>query len=327
MSTRVSRFAFEVLRGLDAAGVNPGDKLVVAYSGGPDSSALLHALLEIAEQKPERAFRPEACHVDHGMHDASGEIAEHIRIKLAELKVPRSLVRRVVSNYAKKGESPEAAARRVRYEVLSKIANDWKAKYVLTGHTASDRVEGFLLRLVRGTSGGSFTDIALSASLPYGKAGQLALRPMIELKRADVLEYVYERGIETFDDPTNTDERFSRNFVRGSLIPLIQREMNPKFEDHVLHFLATSGADKRPSATAGDSMVYAFQPVDDASSKLDEVKLFLETKAYDHSKMTRAHFAEIVKALKKPRKGFEIDLPGAKLVVDRIFGFRLERRE
>ena len=195
-------------------GVTGGDHLLVAVSGGPDSTALLVGLAELA---PARDLRLTAACVDHGLRGAeAAREADAVAALAARLGVP--FVRRAVTILP--GPDLEARARRARYQALARVAAEVGARRIVTGHTQDDQVETVLLRLLRGAG-----RRGLGAMRPA--RGRL-LRPLLAATRADVRRFLAERGLGFAVDRTNADLRHARNRVRRLLVPLLRAEFNPR---------------------------------------------------------------------------------------------------
>ncbi|HSJ49491.1 MAG TPA: tRNA lysidine(34) synthetase TilS [Gammaproteobacteria bacterium] len=180
----------------------------IAFSGGMDSHALLHA---IASRRGELTMPLGAMHVDHGLHGHSPAWAEHCRQVCAELGVDFVLL----SGDARPtpGESPEAAARNLRYGLL----RDWLPvnALLLSAHHQDDQAETLLLQLLRGAGPKGLS--AMPASVPLGQ-GTL-LRPLLDYGRDDLRAYARDQGLEWLEDPSNADTRLDRNFLRRYLLP------------------------------------------------------------------------------------------------------------
>lgn len=185
--------------------------LVVAFSGGPDSSALLAAVAEIA---PKRRVR--AVHVDHGWHPDSSAWADHCRSSAARLGLRCEVVR--AKPEAQSGEGPEAAARRARYALLA--ARVGSRDVLLTAHHREDQAETLLLALLRG--GGVHGWAGMPEARSFGTGG-LHLRPWLEMPRATLRDWLEQRGLEALDDPANDDPRFERVWLRQSVLPVLEQ--------------------------------------------------------------------------------------------------------
>lgn len=195
----------------ESAEQRPTLPLAVAYSGGADSTALLlaaHALW------PGQVH---AIHVHHGLQAAADSFAQHCRARCEALGVPLA-VRRVQA-LAAPGESPEDAARRARYAALADAARECGAAQVLLGQHADDQVETVLLALSRGAG------LAGLAGMPVRieRHGMVFARPLLSVSGPALRAELQARGIGFVDDPTNADDRYTRNRIRHHLLPALDR--------------------------------------------------------------------------------------------------------
>ena len=191
------------------ARIEPGDRLLVAFSGGPDSTALLWGLQQIA---PRLQLEIRAAHVDHGLDSESGTRAEQALALARRIGVPCRSERRAVSGAG----GTEAAARRVRYAFLEEERRCCGARFVLTAHHRDDQAETVLLRLLHGSG----ID-GLAAILPM--RGSL-LRPLLELDKSALDATLIEAGLSAVQDPTNRDLSITRNRIRHLVLPKLDQE-------------------------------------------------------------------------------------------------------
>ena len=198
--------ALRQLRGGELAG-----RYSVAWSGGVDSTALLHGLLELGAVHPGMALR--ALHVEHGLHVDAPRWARHCRTKAAELGVALEVLRvQVVTN----GRGPEAAARQARYAALeSRLA---PGECLLTAHHLDDQAETVLLQLLRGAGPRGLS--GMPAARPFG-AG-VHLRPLLGFGRDAIHAYACRARLEWLEDPANEDERFARSYLRRKVMPALR---------------------------------------------------------------------------------------------------------
>lgn len=194
----------------------------VACSGGPDSVALADAAVAVLG-----AARVVLIHVDHGLHPDSRTVAGHVRELGAALGVDVIAVRVTVG----KGASLEDRARAARYEAIERVARERGLVSVLAGHTARDQAETVLLRVVRGTGPAGLSGIPPVRGIHR--------RPLLAIPRAEVEAYVRARGLDTVDDPMNTDPRFARVRMRAHLVPALTAE-NPQLESALLRLAASA---------------------------------------------------------------------------------------
>ncbi len=192
----------------------PGQRVLVALSGGPDSTALLHVLHRLG-------YPLIVAHVHHGLRGAEADAdAAHARTLADSLEVPFHLRRADVASYAQEHKlSLETAAREVRYRLLEEVAQEVGASRIATGHTADDQAETVLLNLLRGAG-----PAGLSGIPPVRGA---IIRPLLEVTHAQVEGYCREAGLEFRLDTSNRDRRFTRNRIRHDLLPLLA-EIQPQ---------------------------------------------------------------------------------------------------
>ena len=199
-----------------------GSRVMAAVSGGPDSVALLHALLKI---RAALRLSLRIVHLDHGLRPDSAQDADFVRALGTRWRVPTTIERREVSTTcAREGWSLEDGARRVRYQVLLETARRYSADFIATAHTADDQAETVLMRFIRGAGLMGLGGIPIKRPLA---PGVWVVRPLLESWRLDVLAHLKRAGLAYRDDPTNADPRFVRNRIRHGLLPLLEREYNP----------------------------------------------------------------------------------------------------
>ena len=190
-----------------ARGLPPTGSILVALSGGPDSTALLLFLLEAGRDVA-------AAHFDHAFRPGSEADAEHVARLCRTLGVELVSERRV--RPPARG-SLQAAARELRYEFLGRARSESGRDLVALGHTADDLVEGVILHLLRGSG------LAGGRGMPARRGPYL--RPLLAVWRAELAAFLEGRGIEALDDPANRDsERFARARVRHELLPRLEQD-------------------------------------------------------------------------------------------------------
>jgi tRNA(Ile)-lysidine synthase len=201
--------------------------IILAVSGGADSTAMLLAIHELIESR-RLQINPVVAHLDHSLRRESKADAIWVR-KLAEKLGYQSEHKRVdVGKLAETtGDNLEQAARRARYDFLLRSAAKRTAGVILTAHTLDDQAETVLLRLLRGSGADGLAGIEpLRRASPASDI--LLARPLVTwARRSDTEEYCRQRKIEYRSDPMNEDEQFDRVRVRRQLIPLME-SFNPK---------------------------------------------------------------------------------------------------
>ncbi|WP_350016857.1 tRNA lysidine(34) synthetase TilS [Rhodanobacter sp. IGA1.0] len=229
----------------------PPAPLCVAFSGGPDSTALLHALAQLAPAR-QRGLR--ALHVDHGLHGDSGLWAEHCRAFCATLDIPCEVLPVQVRRGS--GSGLEAAAREARHAALA--AGLREGELLLFAHHRDDQVETVLLKLLRGAGPEGLGGMRVLRR--FGR-GQL-WRPLLELSRQQLHDYVAAQGLACIDDPSNADIHLARNRLRHEILPRLLRFW-PQAPDSILHSAALSRA---AADTLRTQWLAAFDELHDASS-------------------------------------------------------------
>jgi tRNA(Ile)-lysidine synthase len=193
------------------ADFSPGLPFAVAFSGGADSTALL---LLCAERWPGQV---RAVHIHHGLQEAADSFETHCRALCKQLDVPLA-VRRVQAGHAP-GQSPEDAARQARYLALAEaVQAEWPGlQDVALAQHADDQVETMLIALSRGAG------LPGLASMParWLRLGLQWHRPFLSVPGAALREGLRQRGQNWVEDPTNTDEQFTRNRIRARVLPVL----------------------------------------------------------------------------------------------------------
>lgn len=200
-----------------------GAPVVVAVSGGADSTALALALVELVESK-RLALSLKIAHLDHGLRAGAGaEDARWVAQLAGDVGLEALIGRASVGPRARASrDNLEQAARRERYEFLARAARGAGASVVLTAHTLDDQAETFLLALLRGSGAGGLGGMREVRTLDEGEPEVLLARPLLAwARRADTEKYCLSRGVRWREDAMNEDESFARVRVRRRLLPLL----------------------------------------------------------------------------------------------------------
>lgn len=185
--------------------------LCVAYSGGPDSTALLHAL---ASLPVARAYGLRALHIDHGLHPDSASWAVHCQTFSATLDVVCDVFHADVDRLG--GIGLEAAARHARYAIFAQHLR--AGERLLLGHHLDDQVETVLLKLLRGAGPEGLG--GMRSQRPLGQG--MVWRPLLGLPRRVLRDYVDRQQLPHINDPSNDDRRLARNHLRHDILPLLK---------------------------------------------------------------------------------------------------------
>lgn len=205
--------------------IQSGDSVLVAVSGGPDSTALLHVLVAL---RREWNLELRAMYVNHSLRPKEARIEQDKVLQMADAcGVPSSSVRvDTPAHVTARKISTEHAARELRYQELRKGAGEYAAKHIAVGHTSSDQVEQLLLRMIRG--GGRK---ALSGMMMQN--GPI-IRPLLTTSKEQVLSYLTDKNISYCWDSSNDDLGFLRNRIRLQLLPLLEEQYDPGIRQALL---------------------------------------------------------------------------------------------
>lgn len=208
--------------------ISRADAVLVGLSGGADSVCLLHFLRYLAREKH---FALAAVHVNHGLRGKEALADQRFCKQLClELEIPFFSEKVNVKKLAKElNLSPEHAARKARYDAFLKVARVWGATKLALGHHLDDQAETVLLNLLRGTKAKGLGGIPLRR--PLDKKVEI-IRPLLCITRAEVEEYLRNNSLSFVTDQTNSDNAFTRNWVRCTLLPLMETKQ-PQIRAHL----------------------------------------------------------------------------------------------
>ena len=225
---RVHREAEAALRG-PAAGAS---SLVVAVSGGPDSMALLYALLHL---RGRLGLSLRGAHLDHGLRgDAGAADAAFVADVFDAAGMPCDVEKADVAAYRTAHRlSLEQAAREVRYAFLARAYREQGADAIALGHTADDQAETILMHVVRGSGLTGLRGMEASSSRRVEGTEVRFVRPLLGITRADTEAYCRALGLRPRMDESNRSPQFTRNRIRTELLPLLE-ELNPSVRDALL---------------------------------------------------------------------------------------------
>ncbi len=200
--------------------LSSGDPVLVAVSGGADSTALLHVLQKLA---PDLGLSLTVAHLNHRIRGAEADADEaFVRRMSADLKLPFiSEAIEVKQQAAAAKKNVEEYARRVRYDFLERTARRIGAHKIAVGHTMNDQAETAIFRFIRGSGIRGLSSI-------HPIVNGWIVRPLLDCSRSAVLEYLKQKGVVYREDSTNKDLRYARNRIRGELIPYLEAGFNPR---------------------------------------------------------------------------------------------------
>ena len=213
----------------------PGDKVLVAVSGGADSVCLLNILYDLKDKLGITVY---AAHLNHMIRGEEAQRDEAFVLELCSVMGIKCFLRHVdVPHLAKaEGLSLEEAGRKARYEFFDSLKKSEGITKIATAHNKNDRAETVLMRIIRGTG------IDGLGGISY-KREDSVIRPILDTKREDIEEYLREKNIDFCTDSTNSDNDYTRNRVRNELIPYLRDNFNPKIIDTLVRFSETASED------------------------------------------------------------------------------------
>jgi tRNA(Ile)-lysidine synthase len=216
--------------------------VLVAVSGGPDSVALLRAICSL-KREHGGAGKLVVGHFHHRLREEADGDARFVAELAGRLSLPYEQSEARVGSLAKqRRDGIEAAAREARYSFLQSTAEKWGARYVATGHTLDDQIETVLFNILRGT--GLAGVAAMTLARPLGPAVSL-VRPILTVRRREVLAYLEEIGQAYRTDSTNACTDFSRNRLRHELLPLLREKFNPDIDSALARLSGLAGDAQR----------------------------------------------------------------------------------
>ncbi|MDT8286397.1 MAG: tRNA lysidine(34) synthetase TilS [Elusimicrobiales bacterium] len=205
------------------------DSIMLAVSGGPDSVVMLDYF---ARQARGRRLKLHVCHINHGLRGAESDADEKFVRRLAgSYGLPCGVFSAKVRALAKKtGSGTEHAARTERYRLLLRYARSRGCRLVATAHHADDNAETVLINLLRGTRAKGLAGIP--PSRPLG-GGVRVIRPLMALGRREIEVYLRANAMKSRKDSTNDDQKYTRNWIRATLLPLLEKKQ-PRIREHLI---------------------------------------------------------------------------------------------
>ena len=311
--------------------------ILVGYSGGADSSALLRLLCSLCR---ERDISLIAVHVHHGIRgDEADRDAEFCRRTCAELGVEFKLIRADIPALASRlGRGIEETARDFRYSEFRRILeSDARLSHVAVAHNSDDNAETMIFNLVRGCGVDGLGGIAPIRPLgnvaqPLGESAQgndsaqssysgdharqragILIRPLITVQKREILGYCAENGIEYIIDSTNADTAYTRNYIRAEIIPRLER-LNPSFLTAAerLAGLARADSDSLDRIAAeysrDDSIDTALlNSLDTAIASRAVIQLY---KKHSPATLAARHVDSLLRLVATAHEGSSLSLPG-----------------
>ena len=210
------------------------DAVVVGVSGGPDSMALLHLLLDL-NRKAGWRLQVHVAHLNHQLREDEAEKdAAFVQAAVDSLRIPCTIETRDMARLAEaESVSVEEIGRRERYAFFGRVCLQVGANVVAVGHHADDHAETILHRIVRGTGLRGLVGIPRSRPLTPDSNVRL-IRPLLSFTRKDILAFVADDGIAYREDRTNALPEPMRNRIRNVILPQLEAEMNPQVREALI---------------------------------------------------------------------------------------------
>lgn len=315
-----------------------GLTLAVGVSGGPDSTALLHCLLELRDQ---HRFHIHVAHLNHDFRgQEADDDADHVAGMAKALDLPATVekwdpeeFRR--SHPGRASSSFEDLAREMRYAFLAGVARSIGAAAVVVGHTADDQAETVLLHILRGAGLHGLAGMAELSDWPWPKEGEgiWLFRPLLAASRQDTLAYCERFGLDTREDSGNLLSRFARVRVRRQLMPELAKDYNPRIRDALGRLARTAAleldflegeATRIWETIAGESGGDVYLRLPDLAGLHPALQAHLLRRAYsrvkgDSRRLEETHLTRLVDLAARNRSGLALALPGG-VTAHRTYG-------
>ena len=226
----------------------PGQRILVAVSGGADSMVLLHVLHDLA---PTHRWELTLAHLNHQLRGRSSEADERLVRRTAQkLKLPLVVERAEVRQLARAQKlSLEMAARRARHDFLARAARRRRIPGIALAHHADDQLELFFLRLLRGSGGEGLAGMKWRNPSPSDEDIEL-VRPLLDQPKAVLMDYAADHGIQYREDASNALLDFQRNRIRHELLPLLRSKYQPALDRIIPRVMEIVGAEAEFAAEA-----------------------------------------------------------------------------
>ncbi len=281
--------------------IEKNDRILVALSGGADSTTLLMLLDSIKE---EYNLTIAAAHINHKLRDTADRDMEFCRALCKKLGIEFfCLCADVHSDAKKSGMSEELYARNLRYSYFESLGYD----KIATAHNKNDNAETILFRFIRGTG------IDGLSGIPYRRDN--IIRPILDIEKKDIIKFCSENNIEYVTDETNFRQIYSRNKLRLSLIPEIERDFNPGFSDVITRNAPIISEDSKfldslarkeynGKIIISDFLQFA-NPI-----KRRIIQLHYQNAASTGENISSKYINDIIALINKGKSGSRINLPG-----------------
>ncbi|MDD5496703.1 MAG: tRNA lysidine(34) synthetase TilS [Candidatus Omnitrophica bacterium] len=308
--------------------LEPGDRVLAAVSGGPDSVFLLHVLRHLKNKLGLKDIV--ACNIDHGLRGRESREDSLFVSRLCKSAGVKLIQKKITAKSLKsKVYSTEEMARQARYRFFRKASCDSGANVIATGHTLDDQAETVLMRVIKGASLKGAVGI-----LPTREDGDVrVIRPLLELEKSEIIRFLDDKRIDYRIDRTNLEPIYFRNVVRSEIVPFLER-YNPRLKRALFNLAEhlredyefIEEAKKASKLTTHNSKLkrgkielklsdVVIQP---AALQKELLRDALEKIGGEVKRLSFRHWKELSALIRHKRSGNSADLPG---------GIRITRTE
>ena len=310
---REKRFLRTVADSLTRIGIQPDGVVLVALSGGPDSVALLHAMLSLRERFD---YRIAAAHLNHGIRGAESDRDEAFVRDLCARSGIDLIVERTTGLSA---DTPnlEERARDARHAFLNAVAERIGADYIALAHQADDQAETVMMRLLRGTGAAGL------AAMAQRGPGRI-IRPMLDVTRDEVMAYLESIGEKFVNDSSNQSSAILRNRVRAELMPMLERNYAPGLRGRLVQlaaemralddFIGTAARRELEVSASGDGLDLARFAALHPALQAELIRQYIKNASGSLRRIERVHIDAVRNlCLEGPPNG-SLDIPGLRIV-------------
>ncbi|MCX5677616.1 MAG: tRNA lysidine(34) synthetase TilS [Candidatus Omnitrophica bacterium] len=316
MATNLIEQVLKTIRNYEL--LKPGDAVLVACSGGPDSVFLLHALVRLKNKL--KLKKVAVCNLDHGLRGKESR-ADSLFVKKMAKELGLEFIHKKVNlkSAGLKGISTEELARAERYKFFKEAGAKLRAGVIATGHTLDDQAETVLMRVIKGASLKGLVGIA-----PSRNEGDLkVVRPLCELEKSEIVKYLDNERIDYRIDHTNLEPIYFRNIIRGEIIPFLEK-FNPRLkralfsmaehlrEDFEFIEEANAGIKGMVSYSKDGGVEIGLKDliVQARAIQKEILRDLLEKAGGEVKKLSFRHWKEVEALINRKAKGSSVHLPG-----------------
>lgn len=295
--------------------LTPGDRVLIALSGGPDSVCLLHILNYLKKRLNIKLY---IAHLNHGIRGKESEKDADFVKKLARALNIKLVYGKLIIKKTGSKKSIEEFLREKRYRFLKKAANKLKIDAVATAHTLDDQAETVLMRIIKGS-----TLKGLIGIPPVRYDGKLKIiRPFIKTEKREILDYLEKNKIPFRVDSTNLEEKYFRNVIRKKILPYLSK-FNPRIKRSLSNLASSLLEDfefinlekqKRlkliKSSVRKKNMKITDILLQPKSIQREIIREVIKGIGGDIKKLTYRHWKDIDEFIKSKPRGKSVDLPG-----------------